>query len=50
MAFKIQLVQASKVMESGLGAGKSWKLYQMVVELSDLTDELLKGDCSENRH
>jgi len=28
--FKIQIFQAWKVMESGLGPGKSWKINQMV--------------------
>jgi len=30
MEFKIQIFQARKVMELGLGPGKSWKINQMV--------------------
>ena len=30
MEFKIQIFQAWKVMELGLGSGKSWKINQMV--------------------
>jgi len=30
MEFKIQIFQAWKVMELGLGPGKSWKINQMV--------------------
>jgi len=56
MDFTIQIFQAWKVMESGVGPGKSWKINQMVttflthVHQNVSTGQALPGPALELKH